>query len=56
MLYAGRFVSGIGSGMANGLYLYVSEVRVQMLWNASLIATLIKIMYVIEILELKLCV
>lgn len=28
MLYAGRFVSGIGTGMANGLYLYVSEVRV----------------------------
>jgi len=27
MLYAGRFVSGIGTGMANGLYLYVSEVR-----------------------------
>lgn len=28
MLYIGRFVSGIGMGMANGLYLYVSEVRV----------------------------
>lgn len=27
MLYIGRFVSGIGTGMANGLYLYVSEVR-----------------------------
>ena len=27
LLYAGRFVSGIGTGMANGLYLYVSEVR-----------------------------
>lgn len=27
MLYTGRFVSGIGTGMANGLYLYVSEVR-----------------------------
>lgn len=27
MLYAGRFISGIGTGMANGLYLYVSEVR-----------------------------
>lgn len=26
MLYVGRFVSGIGTGMANGLYLYVSEV------------------------------
>lgn len=26
MLYAGRFISGIGMGMANGLYLYVSEV------------------------------
>ncbi|XP_076293264.1 trehalose transporter 1-like protein isoform X1 [Lasioglossum baleicum] len=25
MLYVGRFVSGIGMGMANGLYLYVSE-------------------------------
>ncbi|XP_076679823.1 facilitated trehalose transporter Tret1 isoform X2 [Andrena cerasifolii] len=25
MLYAGRFISGIGIGMANGLYLYVSE-------------------------------
>ncbi|XP_076634432.1 facilitated trehalose transporter Tret1 [Colletes latitarsis] len=25
MLYAGRFISGIGMGMANGLYLYVSE-------------------------------
>ncbi|XP_011160838.1 facilitated trehalose transporter Tret1 isoform X2 [Solenopsis invicta] len=25
MLYTGRFVSGIGTGMANGLYLYVSE-------------------------------
>lgn len=26
LLYVGRFVSGIGMGMANGLYLYVSEV------------------------------
>ncbi|XP_017761533.1 PREDICTED: facilitated trehalose transporter Tret1-2 homolog isoform X2 [Eufriesea mexicana] len=25
MLYVGRFISGIGIGMANGLYLYVSE-------------------------------
>ncbi|XP_076756306.1 trehalose transporter 1-like protein isoform X1 [Xylocopa sonorina] len=25
MLYVGRFVSGVGMGMANGLYLYVSE-------------------------------
>lgn len=25
MLYVGRFISGIGMGMANGLYLYVSE-------------------------------
>ncbi|KAG7210312.1 hypothetical protein KM043_011853 [Ampulex compressa] len=25
MLYVGRFISGIGTGMANGLYLYVSE-------------------------------
>ncbi|XP_060827367.1 facilitated trehalose transporter Tret1-like isoform X1 [Bombus pascuorum] len=25
LLYVGRFVSGIGMGMANGLYLYVSE-------------------------------
>lgn len=27
MLYVGRFISGIGTGMANGLYLYVSEVN-----------------------------
>lgn len=27
MLYVGRFISGIGMGMANGLYLYVSEVN-----------------------------
>lgn len=27
MLYVGRFISGLGTGMANGLYLYVSEVR-----------------------------
>lgn len=37
MLYAGRFVSGIGSGMANGLYLYVSETAApdQRAWLAS---------------------
>lgn len=28
LLYIGRFISGIGTGMANGLYLYVSEVRI----------------------------
>lgn len=27
MLCTGRFISGIGTGMANGLYLYVSEVK-----------------------------
>ena len=27
MLYVGRFISGIGTGMVNGLYLYVSEVH-----------------------------
>ncbi|XP_014477239.1 PREDICTED: facilitated trehalose transporter Tret1-like [Dinoponera quadriceps] len=37
MLYAGRFVSGIGTGMANGLYLYVSEAAAsdQRAWLAS---------------------
>ncbi|KAL6443661.1 hypothetical protein ACFW04_001641 [Cataglyphis niger] len=37
MLYAGRFISGIGSGMANGLYLYVSETAApdQRAWLAS---------------------
>ncbi|XP_032671963.1 facilitated trehalose transporter Tret1-like isoform X2 [Odontomachus brunneus] len=37
MLYAGRFVSGIGTGMANGLYLYVSETAApdQRAWLAS---------------------
>ncbi|XP_051175724.1 facilitated trehalose transporter Tret1-like isoform X2 [Leptopilina boulardi] len=38
LLYAGRIVSGIGTGMANGLYLYVSEVAAphQRAWLASL--------------------
>lgn len=27
LLYTGRFISGLGAGMANGLYLYVSEVN-----------------------------
>ncbi|XP_020281375.1 facilitated trehalose transporter Tret1-2 homolog isoform X2 [Pseudomyrmex gracilis] len=37
MLYAGRFISGIGTGMANGLYLYVSETAApdQRAWLAS---------------------
>ncbi|XP_011264218.1 facilitated trehalose transporter Tret1-2 homolog [Camponotus floridanus] len=37
MLYAGRFVSGIGSGMVNGPYLYVSETAApnQRAWLAS---------------------
>ena len=37
MLYAGRFISGIGTGMANGLYLYVSEAAAphQRAWLAS---------------------
>ncbi|XP_071578528.1 trehalose transporter 1-like protein [Temnothorax nylanderi] len=37
MLYAGRFVSGLGTGMANGLYLYVSETAApdQRAWLAS---------------------
>ncbi|XP_012532353.1 facilitated trehalose transporter Tret1 isoform X2 [Monomorium pharaonis] len=37
MLCAGRFVSGIGTGMANGLYLYVSETAApdQRGWLAS---------------------
>lgn len=35
MLYVGRFISGIGSGMVNGPYLYVSEVRMKT--NAFLI-------------------
>ncbi|XP_011701918.1 PREDICTED: facilitated trehalose transporter Tret1-like [Wasmannia auropunctata] len=37
MMYAGRFVSGIGTGMANGLYLYVSEAAApdQRAWLAS---------------------
>ncbi|KAL2742823.1 facilitated trehalose transporter Tret1 isoform X2 [Vespula maculifrons] len=29
MLYVGRFISGIGTGMANALYLYVSETAAQ---------------------------
>ncbi|XP_043483704.1 facilitated trehalose transporter Tret1-like [Leptopilina heterotoma] len=38
LLYAGRIVSGIGTGMANGLYLYVSEVAAphQRAWLASI--------------------
>ncbi|XP_015513921.1 facilitated trehalose transporter Tret1 isoform X1 [Neodiprion lecontei] len=37
LLYTGRFVSGLGAGMANGLYLYVSEVAApeQRGWLAS---------------------
>ncbi|XP_043280668.1 facilitated trehalose transporter Tret1-like [Venturia canescens] len=37
MLYVGRFISGIGTGMANGLYLYVSEAAAphQRAWLAS---------------------
>ncbi|XP_015602805.1 facilitated trehalose transporter Tret1 isoform X2 [Cephus cinctus] len=37
MLYAGRFISGLGTGMANGLYLYVSEAAAphQRAWLAS---------------------
>lgn len=46
MLYAGRFVSGIGIGMANGLYLYVSEVRVTAVALLCL-ATLIVLRYLL---------
>ncbi|KYM98601.1 Facilitated trehalose transporter Tret1-2 like protein [Cyphomyrmex costatus] len=37
MLYVGRFISGIGTGMANGHYLYVSEAAApnQRAWLAS---------------------
>ncbi|XP_011301539.1 facilitated trehalose transporter Tret1 [Fopius arisanus] len=37
MLYIGRFISGIGAGMANALYLYVTEVAApgQRSWLAS---------------------
>ncbi|XP_012261500.2 facilitated trehalose transporter Tret1-like isoform X2 [Athalia rosae] len=37
LLYTGRFISGLGAGMANGLYLYVSEVAApeQRGWLAS---------------------
>ncbi|XP_012277136.1 facilitated trehalose transporter Tret1 [Orussus abietinus] len=37
MLYIGRFISGIGTGMANGIYLYVSEAAAphQRPWLAS---------------------
>ncbi|KYN14358.1 Facilitated trehalose transporter Tret1, partial [Trachymyrmex cornetzi] len=36
MLYVGRFISGIGTGMANGYYLYVSEATPnQRAWLAS---------------------
>ncbi|XP_066596395.1 facilitated trehalose transporter Tret1-2 homolog [Prorops nasuta] len=37
MLYVGRFISGIGAGMANGIYLYVSEAAAahQRAWLAS---------------------
>ncbi|XP_072747930.1 trehalose transporter 1-like protein [Anoplolepis gracilipes] len=37
MLYVGRFISGIGCGMANGLYLYVSETAApdQRAWLSS---------------------
>jgi len=30
MLYIGRFISGIGTGMANGYYLYVSEASISL--------------------------
>ncbi|XP_015111654.1 facilitated trehalose transporter Tret1 [Diachasma alloeum] len=37
MLYIGRFISGIGAGMANALYLYVTEIAApgQRAWLAS---------------------